>query len=613
MRYICLFFIVFVHSLFSQSSIDKIEPPFWWKGMQNSSLQLMVYGQNISKLQPKIKDKNLSITQVHKADSENYIFIDLEISNDAKVGIYDILFFDGNKKVAKYPYEIKKRIENSADRTGIDQSDVVYLITPDRFANGNPENDEVKGLKEGHDRTLEYGRHGGDLKGISEHLDFIHKVGFSTIWLNPVLINDQDKWSYHGYAATDYYQVDPRFGTNQEYVELALNAKEKGMGMIMDIIVNHCGSNHVWIKDPPFSDWINNQDGEYQETNHRKETLLDPYKSESDRKVMTEGWFVPAMPDLNQRNQFMSTYLIQNSIWWIEFAHLTGIRQDTYSYPFREFMTEWTCAIQNEYPNFYIVGEEWIDDPSVISYWQEGKINQDGYTSCLPGLMDFPLCFALHKSLTEEEGWDTGLIKLYQSLSRDFHYADPSQLIVFPDNHDMKRIFVEMQEDLDKYKQAITFIMTTRGIPQLYYGTEIAMNAGKNGSHGLIRSDFPGGWDGDSTSIKNRTAMSDLQTEALEFCSEIINWRNSNETIHKGKLTHFLPVNGVYVYFREHKDSAVMVVLNKNKEESNLSLNRYSEILEGYKTYSSYDNDVVHQLSDSLLLKSNHLILELSK
>ncbi len=613
MKYLIFILFILPVCLNAQSTIEKIEPPFWWQGMKNSELQLMVYGENIQTLNPKFDKKGINIKKVHKAESPNYLFIDIEILSSAQTGIYHLLLEKENQKTIKYPYEIKERSVGSAERKGIDQSDVVYLITPDRFANGDPSNDVVDGLREGHNRSLEYGRHGGDLKGINDHLDYIKEVGFSTIWLNPVLINDQDKWSYHGYASTDYYQVDPRFGTNEAYEKLALNAKKKGLGMIMDIIVNHCGSFHQWMKDPPFSDWINNQKGEYQETNHRKETLLDPYKSEYDRKIMTEGWFVPAMPDLNQRNKFMSTYLIQNSIWWIEYAHLTGIRQDTYSYPFREFMTDWTCAIKNEYPNFYIVGEEWIDDPSVIAYWQEGKVNQDGYTSCLPGLMDFPFCFALHKALTEKEFWDSGLIRLYQSLSRDFHYADPSQLIVFPDNHDMKRIFVEMEEDVNKYKQAIAFIMTTRGIPQLYYGTEIAMNAGKNGSHGLLRADFPGGWVGDSTSIKDGIQMTDLQTEALTFCSELINWRNSNKVIHHGKLKHFIPKDGVYVYFREHADQAVMVILNKNEKEYSLSLKRFDEVLNRYKSYSSYNDDRVFDLTETLLLNDDFLILELAK
>ena len=546
--------------------------------MRSPTLQLMVYGENIASLTPKTSYRGVKIGKVHKADNPNYLFIDLLLTA-VQPGEMKLEFKTGRKTVLSYKYLFKERLEGSADRKGNDASDVVYLITPDRFANGDPTNDTIAGLKEGLNRELEYGRHGGDLKGISEHLPYIKDLGFTTIWLNPVLINDQPEWSYHGYATTDYYQVDPRFGTNEEYAALSLAAKEQGISMIMDIIVNHCGSHHWWMKDPPFDDWINNQEGEYLGTNHRKETLLDPYGSDIDRKVMTEGWFVPAMPDLNQRNKFMSTYLIQNSIWWIEYAHLSGIRQDTYSYPFKEFMTEWTCAIKNEYPDFYVVGEEWIDDSAVISYWQEGKQNADGNASCLKGLMDFPLCFAIHKAFSEEEAWDKGLIHLYQVLSRDFHYPDPSQLIIIPDNHDMKRIFVELGEDYDRYKMAMAFLMTTRGIPQLYYGTEILMSTGKNGSHGLIRSDFPGGWEGDAVSIKDGVGISTEQQTALDFCKRLLNWRKQSTVIHEGKLKHYIPQDKVYVYFRYTENAKVMVILNKNTESYELDMGRYAESL----------------------------------
>lgn len=608
--YFLLFFCLSASYCFSQS-IERVEPPFWWAGMQGKTLQLMVYGENISTLTPKTTYKGVKIGKVHKADNPNYLFIDLLLLG-VRPGEMDLEFKTGRKTILSYKYLFKERSEGSAQRVGIDASDAVYLITPDRYANGDPSNDVVEGLREGHDRNLEYGRHGGDIKGMSDHLAYIADLGFTAIWLNPVLINDQEKWSYHGYATTDYYQVDPRFGTNEEYVELALAAKEKGMGMIMDIIVNHCGSFHWWMEDPPFDNWINNQSGEYLQTNHRKETLLDPYKSDIDRKVMTEGWFVPAMPDLNQHNRFMSTYLIQNSIWWIEYVHLAGIRQDTYSYPFKAFMTDWTCAIKNEYPNFYIVGEEWIDDPGVISYWQEGKQNADGNASCLPGLMDFPLCFAIHKAFTEEESWDKGLIRLYQSLSKDFHYADPSQLIVFPDNHDMKRIFVEMQEDLTKYKMALSFLMTTRGIPQLYYGTEIAMNQGANGSHGLIRSDFPGGWAGDAVSAKDGVGLSDEQSDALGFCKRLLNWRKDKEVIHKGKLMHFIPEDGVYVYFRYNETEKVMVIINKGEAKTEYNLSRYQEQLDGFSSGKDVISDETLDLTTNINLKANtSYILEL--
>lgn len=601
--------VVVCTSAYAQS-LEKIEPPFWWSGMQNASLQLMLYGKDIGTTSA-FTDGPLRILKTHSCDSPDYLFVDVDLKN-TKPGVYLIELKDGNNTVTSFSYELRERKSGSAQRQGINSSDAVYLITPDRFSNGDPSNDTVIGLEEGVDRSLEYGRHGGDVQGIYNHLEYIKAMGFTAIWLNPVLENDQPEWSYHGYSTTDYYAVDPRFGSNESYESLAKKASEIGVGMIMDIIVNHCGSGHWWMENPPFEDWIN-QTSTYTQTNHRKETLVDPYASELDRKIMVEGWFVPSMPDLNQRNSFMSTYLIQNSIWWIEYAHLSGIRQDTYSYPFKEFMTEWTCAIMNEYPHFFIVGEEWMDDPSVISYWQENQDNEDGNNSCLPSLMDFPLCFAINKALVEEEGWDTGLIKLYQSLTKDHHYSDPSQMIVFADNHDMNRMFVQLEDNFNLFRLAITYLMTTRGIPQLYYGTEILMNTGKNGSHGLIRSGFPGGWEGDSISAKDNVGLSLQQKEAQKLCRELLHWRQHKAVIHSGKLMHFIPENGVYVYFRYDKDETIMVIINKNKELVNLNLNRYAERILDYKKGVDVLSRKLFLLQDSIELQPvTSYILELN-
>jgi len=364
-RLIALFSVICLVTVQAQE-LTRVEPPFWWAGMQSQELQLLIYGDDISLLTPTIEDDNVEVVAVHIADNPNYLFVDLRLSPELQPCSVEISFKKKRRTKISYTYTFKQR--DTSSRQTITPADVVYLITPDRYANGDPSNDVIPGLQEGLARDKEYGRHGGDIAGIVDHLDYIQDVGFTAIWLNPILINDQHEWSYHGYATTDYYQVDPRFGTNASYVAMAKDLADRNMGMIMDIIVNHCGSHHWWMKDLPFDNWLNNQGQEYLGTNHRKETLLDPYASAIDRQIMTDGWFVPAMPDLNQRNPFMSKYLIQNSIWWIEYAHLSGIRQDTYSYPYKEFMTDWTCAIRAEYPDFYIVGEEWIDDTSVISY-----------------------------------------------------------------------------------------------------------------------------------------------------------------------------------------------------------------------------------------------------
>ena len=554
--------VMFTNGMSQDHTVDRVEPPFWWAGMQNNALQLLVYGNNIGQLTPEIDYRGVKVKSVDKADNDNYLFINLELSSNVEPGTFDIDFKEGSYTLAKSSYELKARKPGSADRKGFDNSDVLYLITPDRFANGTTENDVVEGMREGYNRVAPYGRHGGDVKGIMDHLDYIKDMGFTSIWLNPILENDQPKWSYHGYATTDYYKVDPRFGSNESYVELSKRATDMGIGMIMDIIVNHCGHKHWWMDDLPFDDWINYQAVGYKNTNHRKTTLVDPYTSKSDRKIMTNGWFVEEMPDLNQNNPYMSIYLIQNTIWWIEYADLTGIRQDTYSYPFRDFMTDWTCAIMNEYPNMNIVGEEWVENPAIIAYWQQGKVNHDGYTSCLPSLMDFPLCFTVHKAMKEEEKWGEGLVRMYEMLGNDFLYADPSKLVIFPDNHDMSRSFTEINEDYDLYKMAIGYFLTTRGIPQIYYGTEILMSNPGTESHGIIRSDFPGGWGGDTINAFTQEGLAPAQIEAQNWMKKILNWRKGSSVVHFGKMMHYEPLNGVYVYFRYDDDNTVMVVMN---------------------------------------------------
>lgn len=586
-----LIFLIFLISLLVSNTsvhaqdLERIEPPFWWVEMKNPNLQLMLYGEDLNDLDVYIEDKSIEVIKVNRPDNKNYLFLDLKINEGARSGAFEIQLIREEKLVTRFQYHLKSRDASRLTQSTITPADAIYLITPDRFANGDPSNDEIDGMKEGLNRSEDFGRHGGDIQGIVDHLSYVKDLGFTAIWLNPVLENDQEKWSYHGYSTTDYYKVDPRFGTNTDYVDMIDQARKMGIGVIMDIIVNHCGSEHWWMKDPPFADWINYQDEPYQQTNHRKYTLLDPYTSKIDRKVMTEGWFVPTMPDLNQRNPFMSKYLIQNSIWWIEYSGIAGIRQDTYSYPFREFMTDWTCAIRSEYPNFFIVGEEWVDDPSVISYWQEGKVNQDGYSSCLPSVMDFPLCFATHKAMNEDDAkWGQGLLKIYEKLGQDFNYADPSSLVIFPDNHDMSRIYTQVNENFDLYKMVLTFMATTRGIPQLYYGTEIVMSNKGTDSHGVIRSDFPGGWRGDSIQIKNKIGITDQQQAALDFNKLLLNWRKEATPIHDGYLMHYEPRDKVYVYFRYTNEESVMIILNKNESTYKLNLDRFYERLDGFSS-----------------------------
>ncbi len=575
---------VFMVPLLAQK-VDRVEPPFWWAGMKNPKLQLMVYGEDISATKPELNYPGVEVTAVTSLQSPNYLFIDLELAPDVNPGKLDIAFKQRGKTKATYSYELKERAPGSAERQGFNTTDVLYLITPDRFANGDPSNDVIEGMREGLNRSEPYGRHGGDIRGIINSLDYLKDLGFTAIWVNPVLENDMEEWSYHGYSTTDFYKVDPRFGTNEEYAELTRKAKEKGIKVIMDMIVNHCGSFHWWMEDFPAKDWVNYQEeylnGEYQITTHRKPVVQDPYSTEIDRKEFFDGWFVTTMPDMNQRNPYMATYLTQNSIWWIEYADMSGIRMDTYPYPDMDYMTEWTCAVMNEYPNFNIVGEEWFEDPSIVAYWQAGKDNPNGYTSCLPSLMDFPLQAELTKSLNNPRGDWNGWLPAYTTLANDFSYADPFNLVVFPDNHDMSRFYTQVNEDMDLFKLGLAYYTTIRGIPQFYYGTEVLMSNPGTTEHGIIRSDFPGGWDGDSKNAFTGTGMSDEQKATQAYFKTLLNWRKTSDAVHNGGLKHYNPKQDIYAFFRYTENDKVMTILSKSDKDISLDLGRFSELING--------------------------------
>ncbi|MEM6320075.1 MAG: glycoside hydrolase family 13 protein, partial [Bacteroidota bacterium] len=597
--------------LLAQDKIQRVEPPNWWIGMKNPALQLLVYGDNIGELTPSIKKKGVHLQQVRKVKNPNYLFLDLLIDETAEVGTFPIQFKHRGELVTTHSYELLAREKAGDDYKGFDNQDVLYLITPDRFANGDPQNDNISGMREKMNRKNKGGRHGGDMAGIEQNLDYIADIGFTAVWLNPLLENDMEEYSYHGYSTTDFYKVDPRFGTNEEYRQLSKTAASKGIKMIMDMIVNHCGSFHWWMDDLPMDDWIN-QWPEYTNTSHRKTLVQDPYASEIDQKIFTDGWFVPTMPDLNQRNPLMGNYLIQNSIWWIEYLGLAGIRMDTYPYPDMDYMTEWTQRVMAEYPNFNVVGEEWYGNPAIVSYWQKGKQNSNGYTSDLRSLMDFPVQEATVKALNENESWGTGWMTLYEMLALDFLYADASELVVFPDNHDMSRIFSQVNEDYAKFKLANAFFLTTRGIPQIYYGTEILMKNPGTSDHGIIRSDFPGGWEGDKTNGFTGKGLSDQAKAAQAWMKKLLQWRKTASAVHYGKLVHFLPQNGVYVYFRYDDQQKIMVILNKNKSKTTLELGRFAEQIQTATSGTDVLNGAVYDLTKGIELPTEEaLILEL--
>jgi glycosidase len=599
-----------------KNDIQRIEPPHWWIGFNTTQVQLLVKHPNISEATPSINYAGVSIEKVHKADSPNYLFLDLHISESAKAGQFNIHFKFNEEKELVQTYEVKARVKEASDYQGFDSTDAIYLITPDRFANGNISNDINENLKEKTiDRKDDYARHGGDLRGVIRHLDYIDAMGFTQIWSCPLLTNDMSRSSYHGYAMTDFYQVDPRYGSLEEYQELATKAKEKGIGIIMDQVANHCGSEHWWMQDLPFKDWVNQQESfennkPLNNSNHRRTSNQDLYASKRDKKEMAEGWFVPTMPDLNQRNPFMANYIIQNSIWWVETLNLSGIRQDTYPYPDKNFMSNWAGAIMNEYPNFSIVGEEWSTNPLLIAYWQEGHDNKDGYDSNLRSTMDFAMQKNTVDALNEDEKWDTGLVKIYEGLANDFAYASPKDIMVFPDNHDMSRIFTQLKGDVPNTKMALSYLLTLPRIPQLYYGTEILMNDfEKPGDHGLIRTDFPGGWQDDTVNAFSGEGLTVAQKDMQLFLKKVLNYRKSSDAIHHGKTIHFAPFMGTYFLFRVIEGETVVHIINKNNEPISLDLKRFEEVGLHGKTLKNIVTNETFVWEDEIILNERGSML----
>ncbi len=578
--------IVLVSSGFFAQSQLRIEPPFWYAGFESETLQLLVHYETIGEVTSvEVDAKHVKLIKLHKAESPNYLFIDLRVPNSASAEDFKIHFNWEDGQTRSSTYQLKAKQQVSEKVQGFDSSDAIYLITPDRFANADLSNDSFDNLREiGVDRSDDYARHGGDIKGITNHLDYIEQLGFTSIWPTPMLENNMFEASYHGYAITDYYKVDPRFGTLEDYETLARELQKRGMKLIMDMVVNHCGREHWWMKDLPFSNWVNYQESfergdEVQVSNHRRTTNQDAYASKYDADLMTQGWFVQTMPDLNQRNPFLATYLIQNSIWWIETLQLNGIRQDTYPYPDKKFMAQWAKAIMTEYPNFNIVGEEWSYNPLLVGYWQDDQDNSDGYKSYLKSTMDFPMQKAIVEGLKEEETWGTGLIKIYESLANDFHYPNPQSILIFPDNHDKSRIYTQLDENLRSTKMAVGLMLSLPRIPQIYYGTEILMDdTEKPGDHGLIRTDFPGGWPDDSVSVFEEKGLTTKQLEMKSFLSQILNFRKHSKALTQGSTIHFAPFNGVYVLFRQYHNETVMIVLNKNNSPTTINLNRFKEL-----------------------------------
>ncbi len=565
-------------------SVEEIHPPHWWVGMKDTTLQLQVKGKDIRNADFSVDYPGVRVDSVVRLDgSPDWQYIYLSISPETGSGELSLEWRKGKEKITR-KYSLRTREENKGAK-GFTAADVLYMIMPDRFADGDVSNNEHPSIKNKSvvDRKNLNVRHGGDLKGIRDHIHYLDSLGITAVWLNPVLENDMPGGAYHGYATTDYYRIDPRFGTNEEYKELISTLHSHGIKTVMDMIFNHCGIAHPWVEDPPSSDWFNLQD-DWRQTNYRLSTITDPYASDRDRSMSVDGWFVYGMPDLNQNNPHLMKYLSQNSIWWIEESGIDGIRMDTYPYADRYRMGEWVDAVIEEFPEFNIVGECWFGDTGAEAFWQKGapQAAAAGFDSRLPVVMDFPLMIKsreLKPFAEPTDAWN-GLNKLYDHLALDFLYKDPMSVLRFLDNHDTERMIQVEPENLDSWKQAMLFLLTIPGIPQIYYGTELLMAGDRKQGDGNVRRDVPGGFPGDEVNVFTREGRSALQNEAFDFLSRINRWRKTSKAVAEGSMKHFMPDNGLYLYSRKSPGEEVIVILNGLDSENDVDMSRYAELID---------------------------------
>ncbi len=592
------------------TKFEHVEPAFWWVGMQSPELQILFHQKdvNLAAYNVSLEYPGVTLKKVKKVENPNYLFVSVAISPHAKAGVLPIKFTNG-KKTLTYQYHLKDKGNDPKRIQGFSAADVLYLIMPDRFSNGNSGNDSLPGMLEGAHRDKPGSRHGGDLKGIANHIDYLKDLGITALWLNPVLENNQPSASYHGYAITDLYKVDSRFGSNDEYVDFINLCHQNDLKVIQDMVMNHIGSNHYLMQDMPEKDWVH-QFPAFTRSNYRGSAISDPYASVSDMNLMANGWFDHLMPDVNQQNELFATYLIQNTLWWIEYAGIDGIRMDTYPYPDKTFMARWAKTVMEEYPGFNIVGEVWTESIVGTAYWQKDMKNTDGYNSFLPSVTDFPLSLSIPKALNEPGTWDAGMVRLYNMLGQDFIYPDAKKNLIFVDNHDMTRFFLSVERNLDRFKQGLVFLLTTRGIPQLYYGTELLMD-GDGAHHPDVRLDFPGGWPGDSINAFEASGRTAVQNDAHSFLKQLLNWRKTQPAIHAGKLIHFIPQDNVYMYIRTLNNQTVLVVLNGNNEEKQVATQRLSENLQSYQSGRDIFSGNMVDLKNLTVAKNGFLVLEL--
>lgn len=614
--------------------IDRIEPTDWYVGLKDASLQLMVYGKDIKTADVTTDYPGVKIDSLVRLDSPNYLLVYMNVK-DAQPGTMTLLFQQGKQK-KKVNYTLKAREKKGEERYGFSNADVLYMLMPDRFASGRTDNDQIKGMRPyKNDRTQPSLRHGGDLEGIRQHLDYFKELGVTALWFTPVLENDSPdhgtQSTYHGYATTNYYRVDPRFGSNEEYRQLCDEAHAKGIKIVMDMIFNHSGYEHPWTLDMPSKDWLNtpewlspeNQakavkmktmDGaakvndKYQQTSYKLTPVVDPYASKIDLHETVDGWFVPTMPDLNQRNPHVIKYLIQNSIWWIETVGIDGIRMDTYPYADRDAMAQWMKIIGEEYPNFNTVGETWVTEPAYTAAWQkDSKLSEKN--SYLPTVMDFAFYDRINQAKNEEtDAWWNGFNRIYNNFVYDYLYPNPSNVMAFLENHDTDR-FLGEGKDTVALKQALALLLTVNRTPQLYYGTEVLMNGTKHVTDGNVRKDFPGGFPGDTKNCFTREGRTQAENAMFDWLSRLLHWRQGNDVIIKGKQTQFIPFKGIYVIARQYQGKTVMTILNGNRKQADMQLDRYAEVIGNATAAKDVITGRTVKLDKKLSLKSRQALI----
>jgi glycosidase len=595
------------------NEVERVEPMFWWVGMKNPKLQLIVYGNKIANRNVSLNYPGVKLARVNKVENPDYVFLDLEISPTAKAGNFAIKFLGKTGPAVSYNYVLKHRDKSLNRIQGVTSKDLIYLIMPDRFSNGDKSNDVIAGMEETTlNRDSMYHRHGGDLQGIINHLGYLKDLGITTIWNTPEIENDQARTSYHGYAVTDHYKIDPRYGSNELYKTFVEKCHATGLKVIKDIVHNHIGSNHWLMRNLPFKDWVH-QWPLFTRTTYRDQTLMDPYVSAADKKQMTDGWFDYHMPDLNHSNSYVQNYLTQNHIWWIEYAGIDGLRLDTYHYNDLKYMAEWALKIKAEFPRLSFFGETLVNSVVNQAFFTGGKTIGQPIDTHLPGVTDVQVKDGIYESLNGKFDWTTGVNRLYSVLANDFVYKNPLENVIFLDNHDMSRFYSMVGEDLQKFKSGIALLLTTRGIPQVYYGTEILMKNFSN-PDGLVREDFKGGWEGDNENKFIAAGRKNDENEAFGFFKKLANYRKNNEVLQTGKLMQYVPENGIYVYFRYNKEKTIMVIVNSNGNDEIISTGRFSERLTGFtKAMNVITNENYNSISSFKLSSKNVLILELKK